>query len=211
MTIENWTAKLNSRLLRMKVGLKIAFGRRRSVAIVTTEKVLHANILAEISKVIGPNGLEGEFKLNDLVERIVKLVLNSRNPAPTLRDRINVETNELSRAGFFRFAQVCGVIGLWELNLRIFAARLEDALAENQSAIDELGNDKLKLIAHEVLVSLRQNVSVDWAHRESVRARLRVLVKKILRIYGYPPVRQDAAVQTVLQQTEVLCRVWMPA
>lgn len=125
MTIESWTAKLNSRLVRMKVGLKIAFGRRRSVAIVTTEKVLHASILAEISKVIGPNGLNGEFKLNDLVERIVKLTLNSSNPSPTLRDRINVETNELARAGFFRFAQVCGVIGLWELNLRILAARLD--------------------------------------------------------------------------------------
>ncbi|MCC7406350.1 MAG: type I restriction endonuclease subunit R [Bdellovibrionales bacterium] len=85
-----------------------------------------------------------------------------------------------------------------------------DALAENQSAIEVLGDDKLKLIAHEVLVSLKQNVSVDWAHRESARARLRVLVKKILRKYGYPPDLQDAAVQTVLQQAEVLCKEWMP-
>jgi hypothetical protein len=108
----------------MKVGFKIALGKRRSVAIVTNEKVLHAGILAEIDKVIGISSLGAEFKLNDLVDRIVQLVLNTTNPSPTLRDRMNVETRGITRAGFFRFAQVCGVVGLWELNLRIFAARL---------------------------------------------------------------------------------------
>jgi type I restriction enzyme, R subunit len=83
-----------------------------------------------------------------------------------------------------------------------------DALAENESAIDMLGDDKLKLIAHELLVSLRENVSVDWAHRDSARARMRVLVKRILRKYGYPPDLQDAAVQTVLQQAEALSSTW---
>jgi len=83
-----------------------------------------------------------------------------------------------------------------------------DALAENESAIQVLGDDKLKLIAHELLVSLRENVSVDWAHRDSARARMRVLVKRILRKYGYPPDLQDAAVQTVLQQAEALSSTW---
>lgn len=83
-----------------------------------------------------------------------------------------------------------------------------DALAENESAIQMLGDDKLKLIAHELLVSLRANVSVDWAHRDSARARMRVLVKRILRKYGYPPDLQDAAVQTVLQQAEALSSTW---
>jgi type I restriction enzyme R subunit len=85
-----------------------------------------------------------------------------------------------------------------------------DALAENQSALQVLGDDKLRVIAHELLVSLRENVAVDWAHRESARARLRVLVKRILRKYGYPPDLQDAAVQTVLQQAEVLSASWQP-
>ena len=71
-----------------------------------------------------------------------------------------------------------------------------------------MGDDKLKLIAHELPVSLRENVSVDWAHRDSARARMRVLVKRILRKYGYPPDLQDAAVQTVLQQTEALSSGW---
>ncbi|VVC76422.1 Type-1 restriction enzyme R protein [Aquicella siphonis] len=83
-----------------------------------------------------------------------------------------------------------------------------DALAENESAVEVMGDDKLRLIAHELLVSLRENVSVDWAHRESARARLRVLVKRILRKYGYPPDLQDAAVQTVLQQAEMLSSDW---
>jgi type I restriction enzyme, R subunit len=83
-----------------------------------------------------------------------------------------------------------------------------DALAENDSAIQILGDDKLKLIAYELLVSLRQNVSVDWAHRESARARIRVLVKRILRKYGYPPDLEDAAVRTVVQQAEALSSMW---
>lgn len=83
-----------------------------------------------------------------------------------------------------------------------------DALAENESAIQMMGDDKLKLIAHELLVSLHANVSVDWAHRDSARARMRVLVKRILRKYGYPPDLQDAAVQTVLQQAEALSSTW---
>lgn len=83
-----------------------------------------------------------------------------------------------------------------------------DALAENDSAVQMMGDDKLRLIAHELLVSLRENVSVDWAHRESARARMRVLVKRILRKYGYPPDLQDSAVQTVLQQAEALSSGW---
>ena len=79
-----------------------------------------------------------------------------------------------------------------------------DALAENESAVEVLGNDNLKVIAAELVRSLRANASTDWAHRESARARMRVLVKRILRRFGYPPDLQDAAVQTVLQQAELL-------
>ena len=83
-----------------------------------------------------------------------------------------------------------------------------DALAENDSAVQIIGDDQLKVIAHELLKSLKGNVTVDWARRDSARARMRVLVKRILRHYGYPPDLQDAAVQTVLQQAEALSAVW---
>lgn len=85
-----------------------------------------------------------------------------------------------------------------------------DALAENQSAVDVMGNNSLKVIAHELLASLKGSASVDWSHRESARARMRVLVKRILRKHGYPPDLQDAAVQTVLRQAEALSSSWAP-
>ncbi|MGE4420968.1 MAG: type I restriction endonuclease subunit R [Pseudodesulfovibrio sp.] len=83
-----------------------------------------------------------------------------------------------------------------------------DALAENESAVEVMGDEPLRVIAHELLNSLKKNVTVDWSKRESARARMRVLVKKILRKYGYPPDMQDSAVQTVLRQAEELSAQW---
>lgn len=83
-----------------------------------------------------------------------------------------------------------------------------DALAQNESAVEVMGNDQLRVIAHELLTSLKSNASVDWQHLQSARARMRIVVKRILRKYGYPPDLQDSAVQTVLQQAEVLSAQW---
>ena len=80
------------------------------------------------------------------------------------------------------------------------------ALAENKSALEAMGDEKLRVIAHELLEQLRNNATVDWQHRESARARMRVLVKRILKKYGYPPDFADEAVQTVLAQAEILLR-----
>jgi len=81
-----------------------------------------------------------------------------------------------------------------------------DALAEHQKAVDVLGSDQLRIIAHELVEQLRGNVTVDWHHRESARASMRILVKRILRRFGYPPDLSDLAVQTVLAQAETLLR-----
>jgi type I restriction enzyme R subunit len=83
-----------------------------------------------------------------------------------------------------------------------------DALAENESARQVMGEPALRVIAHELVASIKSNVSVDWMHREAARARMRVLVKRLLRKYGYPPDLQDAAVQNVLQQAEALSADW---
>ncbi len=83
-----------------------------------------------------------------------------------------------------------------------------DALAENKSARELMGDERLRVIAHELLEKVRNSVTVDWMHRDSARARIRVLVKGILKKYGYPPDMQDAAVQTVLQQAEALSHLW---
>tara|TARA_B100000678_G_scaffold291409_1_gene308154 strand:- start:1837 stop:4983 length:3147 start_codon:yes stop_codon:yes gene_type:complete len=81
-----------------------------------------------------------------------------------------------------------------------------DALALNDSAVEALGNDQLRVIAHELLEALQKNVTVDWHRKESARARMRVLVKRILKRYGYPPDLSEKAVQDVLAQAEILLR-----
>ena len=86
-----------------------------------------------------------------------------------------------------------------------------DALAQNKSAQDVMGEPALRVIAHELVLSLKGSVTVDWMHRDAARARMRVLVKRILRKYGYPPDLQDVAVQTVLQQAEALSAEWARA
>jgi type I restriction enzyme R subunit len=80
-----------------------------------------------------------------------------------------------------------------------------DALAENGSAREILGDAQLKVIAAELITQVRKSVTIDWTLRESARAKIRVLVKRILNKYGYPPDLQDAAVQTVLKQAELIC------
>jgi len=86
-----------------------------------------------------------------------------------------------------------------------------DALEVNDSAVRVLGEPILKTIARELVETVRKNVSIDWAVRETVRAKLRVLVKRILRKHGYPPDKQEKAAQTVLEQAELLCTEWVTA
>ena len=95
-----------------------------------------------------------------------------------------------------------------ELGLTDDEIAFYDALASNESAIAAMGNDKLKVIATELITMVRKSVSIDWTLRENARARIRVIVKRILNKYGYPPDLQDEAVQTVLKQAELLCADW---
>jgi len=83
-----------------------------------------------------------------------------------------------------------------------------DALETNDSAVKALGDDNLKFIAQELVKTIRANVSIDWTAKESVRAKLRVMVKRVLRKFGYPPDKQEKATQTILQQAELLCADW---
>lgn len=95
-----------------------------------------------------------------------------------------------------------------ELGLNEDEIRFYDALATNESAVRELTDETLKKIAHELTENLRKNLTVDWSKRESVRASLRLMVKRILRKYKYPPDMADSAVEVVLQQAEVLGEAW---
>jgi type I restriction enzyme R subunit len=83
-----------------------------------------------------------------------------------------------------------------------------DALGVNDSAVAVLGDECLRGIARELVKTVKANVTIDWTVRENVRAHLRVLVKRVLRKYGYPPDKQEAATLTVLEQAEVLSEEW---
>jgi type I restriction enzyme R subunit len=86
-----------------------------------------------------------------------------------------------------------------------------DALETNDSAVKVLGDETLRTIARELVTAVRSNVTIDWTMRENVRAHLRVIVKRILRKYGYPPDKQEKATLTVLEQAEVLSEEWAAA
>lgn len=83
-----------------------------------------------------------------------------------------------------------------------------DALAENDSAVQVLGDENLRTMAKILVVRVRANTSIDWTIKESARAKLRVIVRRILREYGYPPDKQEAAVETVLMQAKLFAGEW---
>ena len=94
-------------------------------------------------------------------------------------------------------------LGLGEDELAFY-----DALETNDSAVQVLGDETLRIIARELVEAVRNNVTIDWTLRENVRAHLRRLVKRILRKYGYPPDKQEKATRTVLEQAEVISAGW---
>lgn len=94
------------------------------------------------------------------------------------------------------------------LNLSEDEIAFYDALEVNDSAVKVLGEDTLRGIARELVETVRRNTSIDWTLKESVKANLRRLVRRILNKYGYPPDKQPKAVQTVLEQAELLAKDW---
>jgi type I restriction enzyme R subunit len=94
-------------------------------------------------------------------------------------------------------------LGLSEEELAFY-----DALETNDSAVKVLGDETLRTIARELVQTVRNNVTIDWTLRENVRAKLRRLVKRILRKHGYPPDKREKATQTVLEQAEMLSAEW---
>jgi type I restriction enzyme R subunit len=94
-------------------------------------------------------------------------------------------------------------LGLTEDELTFY-----DALEVNDSAVAILGDDKLREIAHDLVEQVRKNATIDWTVKETVRSRMKVMVKRILRKHGYPPDKQAAATESILQQAELLAASW---
>lgn len=119
-------------------------------------------------------------------------------------DVIKVIEELMELAGKMRKARGRGE----ELNLTEYEVAFYDALEVNDSAVKVLGDETLREIAIELAKTIRNNITIDWTLRENVQAKLRVAVKKILRAYGYPPDKQKKAVDTVLEQANLICRNW---
>jgi len=85
-----------------------------------------------------------------------------------------------------------------------------DALEVNDSAVKVLGDEVLKTLARELVETVRRNATIDWTVRESARAKLRTMVRRLLRKHGYPPDKQEKATLTVLEQAELMCKDWAP-
>jgi type I restriction enzyme R subunit len=154
----------------------------------------------------------------ELATRRRKNVVQTRSFAEMLEQTIRRYQNRAIEA-----AQVIeGLIGLAkemrEAHARGDALKLSedelafyDALETNDSAVKVLGDDTLRTIAQELVKTVRANVTIDWTLRENVRSQLRVLVKRILRKYGYPPDKQEKATETVLEQAALLSGEWATA
>ncbi|WP_423682356.1 MULTISPECIES: type I restriction endonuclease subunit R [unclassified Undibacterium] len=165
----------------------------RNLAVELLERLLEG----EIKSKFGGNVVQNK-KFSDLLADVIKRYQNrSIETAQVIEELIQMAKK------FKEAANRNESLGLTDDEIRFY-----DALANNESAVRELSDETLKLIAHELTENLRQNVSVDWSQRESVRAKLRLMVKRILRKYKYPPDQQEDAIQTVLQQAESLSVEW---
>ncbi len=166
----------------------------RNLAVELLERLLEGEIKSRFK-----TNLAQEKKFSELLAGVIKRYQNrSIETAQVIEELI-----EMARK-FAAASQLGDALGLNDDELAFY-----DALANNEASVRELGDEVLAQIAHELTASLRANVSVDWSSRESVRARLRILVRRILRKYKYPPDQQEEAAQLVLNQAETLCEAWL--
>ncbi|HFQ9461322.1 TPA: type I restriction endonuclease subunit R [Pseudomonas aeruginosa] len=166
----------------------------KNLAVELLERLLEGEIKSKFA-----SNLSQEKKFSELLDSVIKRYQNrSIETAQVIEELIEM-------AKKFAAASKRGdALGLNDDELAFY-----DALANNEASVRELGDEILAKIAHELTDSLRQNVTVDWNNRDSVRAKLRLLVKRILRKYKYPPDQQEEAAQLVLAQAETLCEAWM--
>ena len=165
----------------------------RNLAVELLERLLEGEIKSKFA-----TNVVQERKFSELLSNVIKRYQNRAIETAQVIEEL------IEMAKKFRAAANRGeALGLNDDEVRFY-----DALADNESAVRELSDETLKKIAHELTENLRQNITVDWSARESVRAKLRLMVKRILRKYKYPPDQQDAAVELVLRQVETLGEAW---
>ena len=134
----------------------------------------------------------------DMLESTVRRYQNRAIEAAQVIEELVALAKEI------RYANARGEeLGLTEDELAFY-----DALETNDSAVKILGDDILRVIAQELVETIRNNITVDWTLKESVRAEMRIKVRQILRKHGYPPDKEPEAIQNVIQQAESLSEDW---
>jgi type I restriction enzyme R subunit len=167
----------------------------------------HRNLAVELLRKLLNDEIKGRKKQNlvqarsfaEMLEKSIKVYQNRAIETAAVIEEL-IELARDMREADQRGEQ----LGLSEDEIAFY-----DALEVNDSAVKVLGDDTLRLIAQELVDSVKRNVTIDWTVKESVRAKLRVMVKRVLRKYGYPPDRQEKATETVLEQAELLCADWV--
>jgi type I restriction enzyme R subunit len=166
----------------------------RNLAVELLERLLEGEIRSRFT-----GNVVQEKKFSELLANVIQRYQNRAIETAQVIEEL------IAMAKKFREAAGRGeALGLSEDEIRFY-----DALADNESAVRELSDETLKKIAHELTENLRQNITVDWTARESVRAKLRLMVKRILRKYKYPPDQQESAIELVLQQAQALGEAWV--
>jgi len=166
---------------------------QKNLAVELLRKLLHGEI-----KVRSRKNVVQAKSFAEMLEQAVRKYQNRAIEAAQVIEEMIGLAKEMRRAH-----ERGDRLGLTEEEMAFY-----DALETNDSAVKVLGDETLRTIAREVAEAVRKNVTIDWTVRENVRAQLRVIVKRILRKYGYPPDKQEKATQTVLEQAEVLCNEW---
>lgn len=163
--------------------------KRQNVALELLKKILNDELKSRGKK----NAVQAR-KFSEMLHAAIKKYQNNLLTAAQVIDELIKLAKEVKEAD-----SRAGSLGLTEDEIAFY-----DALAENESAGQVLGDDKLKELARILVGQVRENASIDWNLRETARARMRVMVKRLLNKYGYPPDAQEIATDTVLKQAELL-------
>jgi type I restriction enzyme R subunit len=166
---------------------------RRNLAVELLQKLLNGELAARRSR----NVVQAR-SFSEMLEQTMRRYQNRAIEAAQVIEELIQLAREIREA-----AARGEALGLTEDELAFY-----DALETNDSAVKVLGDDTLRDIARELVEAVRNNVTIDWTLRENVRAQMRVLVKRILRKYGYPPDKQEKATRTVLEQAALLSAEW---
>ena len=170
------------------------------------KKMKHKNIAAEALRRLLSDQVKVNFKRNNVESKKFSEMLKGAYGKYIKRFITLIELIEelVKIAKEMKGAQEKGK----KLNLTEDELAFYDALAENESAVQVLGDASLRTMAKLLVLQVRKNTSIDWTIRESAQAKLRVIVKRVLREYGYPPDLQEVAVDTVLKQAELFAEDW---